>query len=111
MSDSPHKIYARNRIRWIAIASMVTVCTSTLGLLKEAELIRPTFFSLSLGAMIVSWAVAALVWCTHSVIEEQRRREVRICHRVSRLLAEHNGTGWAAYAEAVENVHPINGRR
>lgn len=111
VSDSPHKTYARNRIRWIVLASLVTLCTSALGLLRDADLVQPTFYGLSLGAMIASWTVAALVWCTHSVIEEQRRRETRICHRVGRLLSEHNGAGWAAYAEQAENVHPINGRR
>jgi hypothetical protein len=111
MSDSPQKMYRRNRTRWIAGSALVTLCTGTLGLLRDAGRLPPTVFSLSLAIMIASWVIAAMAWCTHCLLQEQRRRQAQTVAGVRRLLAEHNTAGWAAYAEQAENVIPINGKR
>jgi hypothetical protein len=111
VSDSPQKTYRRSRTRWIAGSVIVTLCTGVLALLKENGRVAPAVFNLALAVMIVCWTVTALVWCTHAVMGEQRRRETRTVDRVEQLLTKHNVAGWAAYAEEAENVHTINRRR
>lgn len=106
MSDSPQKIYRRNRTRWIAASSVVTLGTTALGLMKDSGRLPSTVYSLSLSAMIVCWLITAVVWCTYRVMAEQRRT----VRTVRSMLSEYNAAGWAAYAEQAEqseNVRPI----
>jgi hypothetical protein len=114
VSNSPQKIYRRNRTRWIAVSVFVTLCTCAIGLLEETGKVPMVWCDCARSVTIVCWLIAAMVWCTHCVIEEQRRREARTVARMGRLLTEHNVAGWAAYAEMAyqtENVIPIKGRR
>jgi type VI protein secretion system component VasK len=110
MSDSPHKVYRRNRTRWIATAIFVTLCTCVIGLWEESGRVSMVWVDCARSVTIVCWLIAAMVWCTHRLIEEQRRRETRTVNHVRDLIVEQQQRR-DAYAALVEESAKVRSIR